>query len=165
MPAFRSDGMGEVFVMCRLCRRAVAESERVALTITERERDEARARVRELELERRQTDQDWANLMEQIAIQVGDDDEHDSADAGDPAFLEQFDPWECLRQAGPLREQLEKAEQLRAENERLRECLRGLWDDGWITDVHLDGCPEDDTCDCPWPAEINAVLDAPKEKR
>lgn len=49
---------------------------------------------------------------------------------------------------------------LRAACAALRECLTGLWEDGWLDGIHVDGCPEDDTCDCPWPVRINAALAA-----
>lgn len=68
-----------------------------------------------------------------------------------------------LREA--LAEYMGRAEGLEAERDhyrigyaRLRDCLRDLWDDGWLTDIHLYECPEDDTCECPWPARINAAL-------
>lgn len=37
-----------------------------------------------------------------------------------------------------------------------RRLLAALWDDGTLD--HLDGCPGDDTCDCPRILEVNRIL-------
>lgn len=46
----------------------------------------------------------------------------------------------------------------RADLTEARRVLAYLWDDGWISDIHLDGCPEDGYCACPIPRDIDRVL-------
>lgn len=48
----------------------------------------------------------------------------------------------------------EKAE-LQARVERLEKCLMALLDEGFLSDMHDVGCPEDDTCDCVIVKQIN----------
>jgi len=41
--------------------------------------------------------------------------------------------------------------------------LAYLRSDGWLGDVHRDGCPGDSTCSCPIPRDIDRVLIGYKE--
>lgn len=43
-------------------------------------------------------------------------------------------------------------------NDLRRRCAVALFDEGHIEAVHEDGCPEDDTCDCPLMPLVHAVL-------
>ena len=83
--------------------------------------DELARRVEAAEARVVALEKDWDRLLEQIAVQVGDEEDHDAADATDPEFTGQFDPWDCLRRAGAafehlgarLKAKVEKADALR----------------------------------------------------